>query len=343
VTADVVYGFAHYSRATGGEASLREGAAEAVVETARYWLARLDRRPGDAHPSLLGVMGPDEYKPIVSNNAYTNRLVSFALEVAARVGAAGGASDAECRAFADAAAALPLLRRADGLVLQCEEFERLARPPFDEFWTDRAQPFARFVSPERLYRTRCLKQADVLMLMMLFPEEFTDQEVRQAWDYYLPLTTHDSSLSASVHAIVASRLGLEEAAWTFWKSSAGLDLRVEHGGAAEGVHIAAAGGNWMAAVLGFAGMRTALQADVLTLRPRLPKAWRRLDFPLVWKGVPVHVDITPGATTVTNRGTAPLEACVSGRTQTVAPGAAATFAAAGPPQGGPSAASRPVP
>ena len=325
VTADAVYGMAHYARAAGDAAYLRGPAAEAIVETARYWMARMDRRPGDRHPSLLGVMGPDEYRPMSTNNAYTNRLAAFALHLAAEVGPLGGASPDECRGFAEAAAGLPILRNAEGVVLQCEEFERLAEPRFDEFWADRAQPFARFVSQERLYRTRCLKQADVLLLMMLFPDEFSDEDARRAWDYYLPLTTHDSSLSASVHAIVAARLGLDEAAWAFWKSSAGRDLDTAHGGAAEGIHIAGCGGNWMVAVLGFAGMRTALQADALTLRPRLPKAWRRLAFPLVWKGCPAYVDVTRAGTTIANRGAAPLEVCVGPERRTVASGASETF------------------
>ncbi len=325
VTAAAVYGLAHWARAAGDAAYLEGPAAEAIVETARYWLDRMDTRSGEYHPSLLGVMGPDEYTLYASNNAYTNRMAAFALRLAAETGPAGGATDEQRRAFAEAATGLPLARRADGLVLQCEEFERLAEPDFEHVWTDRSQPVARFVPQERLYRTKCPKQADVLLLMMLFPGEFTDAEVRAAWDYYVPYTTHDSSLSASVHAIVACRLGLEEAAWAFWRASAGRDLDTAHGGAAEGVHIAAAGGNWMTVVLGFAGMRTAMQADVLTFRPRLPKAWTRLAFPVVWKGTPVFVDATPDGTTVTNRGEAPLEVRVGEETRTIGPGDAATF------------------
>ena len=92
VTADVAYGLAHYARGSGDEAYLHGPAARVVVETARYWMQRLDKRPGEDHPSLLGVMGPDEYTPISNNNAYTNRMVAFALRLAAQIGAAGGAS-----------------------------------------------------------------------------------------------------------------------------------------------------------------------------------------------------------------------------------------------------------
>ena len=303
ITADVVYGLLHYATATGNDSYLRGPAARVLVETARYWLERVDRRPGEKHLSLLGVMGPDEYTPLASNNAYTNRIVSFALAAAAQYGAAGGATSEECAAFEEAARSLPILRSPDGeLVLQCEEFETLADPRFDELWQDQTKPFAGQVAQERLYRTKCPKQADVLMLMMLFPEEFSDAEVRRAWDYYLSYTTHDSSLSAGIHAIVALRLGLENEAWRFWQSSSVCDLNVQHGGAAEGVHIAGAAANWLVIIQGFAGMRTALQAEQLTLTPRLPQRWSRLAFPITWKGSPLHVDVNPRTATVTNRG-----------------------------------------
>ncbi len=113
-------------------------------------------------------------------------------------------------------------------MLQCEEFEGLADINFDALWKDRIKPFAAQVSQERLYRSKCLKQADVLLLMMLFPHEFTDAEVALAWDYYLPYTTHDSSLSPGVHALIALRLGLIDEAWSFWKRSYGIDLNEEN-------------------------------------------------------------------------------------------------------------------
>lgn len=339
VTADVAYGLAHYARATNTPLESRppdafsEGSsqrpalghdiAEVLVETARYWLARLDHRAGDDHPSLLGVMGPDEYTPIASNNAYTNRLARFALELAAKIGRSGGASAEECAAFAEAARGLPILRADDGvLVLQCEEFMRLAEPQFETLWRDRARPFASQVPQERLYRSKCLKQADVLMLMMLFPGEFSDAEVRRAWDTYLPLTTHDSSLSAGVHALIACRLGLHDDAWRFWQRTLAIDTDPANGGAAEGVHIAAAAMLWQIAIFGFAGMRTAMQTDVLTLDPRLPRAWRRLAFPIRWRGVAAFVTITSREATVENRGSVPLAVQVGGDRRTVAAGAA---------------------
>jgi len=323
VTADVAYAMAHYAAAT--DPGYVAQAATALVEMARYWQARIDWRSGEDAPCLLGVMGRDEYTPLSSNNAYTNRMVAFAMDLAARAGAQGGATPEECAAFRHIADTLPVLRTPDGLVLQCEEFSQYPEPQFDRLWADRAKPFAAQVSQERIYRSKCLKQADVLMLMLLFPQEFTDDEVRQAWEAYVPYTTHDSSLSAGAHAIIATRLGLMDAAWAFWQQSSRLDLDTAHGGAAEGIHIAACGVNWQIAVQGFAGMRTALQAETLTLHPCLPQQWTRLAFPLVWHGRQVSVELTHENCTVTNASEIPLPVNVSDESRIIAPGGRHTF------------------
>jgi kojibiose phosphorylase len=317
VTADVVYGMVHYARAAAPN-YLKTRAAETIVETARYWLNRIDRQP-DGTPVLLGVMGPNEYTPISSNNAYTNTLVSFALRTAAEVGPQGGASADECRLFHEVADGLPIPRRGD-LVLQCDGFDQLAEPRFEELWKDRTTGFANQVSQERLYRTKCLKQADTLMLMALFPAMFSDAECRAAWDYYLPLTTHDSSLSVGMHALMALRLELDKDAWAFFQQGLYKDVDVAHGGAAEGIHIAGCGCNWMIVVHGFAGLKTALDSETLCLQPRLPRALQRIAFPMIWKGTPIHVDLTHSRCAITNRGRTAISLEINGRTATVAPG-----------------------
>ncbi len=326
VTADVVYGLVYYARANASDDYLRGPAARVLVETARYWLGRVDPGPGEGDVSLLGVMGPDEYTPICDNNCYTNRLVRFALAAAAEYGDHGGADASERAEFRRVSDRLPLPRHEDGLLVwQCDAFAALADPRFEELWKDRTRSFAAQVSQERLYRSKCLKQADVLMMMMLFPGEFTDREVQRAWTYYQPYTTHDSSLSAGIHAIVALRLGLDDEAWRFWESAKSIDLDVKHGGAAEGIHIAGAAANWMVAVLGFGGMKTAMQSETLTLHPRLPKCWSRLAFPIVWHRCPVHVEILPGSVRVLNQGSESLRVQVHDEERSIAPDEQSTW------------------
>ncbi|MFZ2654566.1 MAG: glycosyl hydrolase family 65 protein [Victivallales bacterium] len=311
ITADVAYGFLHYARGTGDETYLKGPAAKVLVETARYWLDRIDYREGDGYPSLLGVMGPNEYTPISHNNAYTNRVVRLSLEMAAQYGQSGGATPEECERFRSVGTSLPVPRAKDGvLVLQCDDFDRLADPQFDRIWRDRSKGYYSSAGQEHVYRSKALKQADVLMLMMLFPQEFSDTEVRRAWDYYLPLTTHDSSLSAGVHAIIAARLGLKKEMCEFWKKTSGLDVDFAHGGAGNGIHIANAAATWMVAVFGFAGLSSAMHADHMELKPQLPDTWSRLAFPLTWKGCQVSIDIRRDKVVVRNTGTKPITVTV---------------------------------
>ncbi len=327
VTADVVYGLEHYSAAVADSGYLSGKAAETIVETARYWMARMDVRRGDDHPSLLGVMGPDEYTPLSSNNAYTNWLVKRNLAVAAAIGESGGATPQEIEAFRQAAATLPIQRSPGNpdLILQCEEWLNFAEPDFEKQWPSRKGGYANAVSQERLYRTKCLKQADVVMLQTLFPNDFRDAECRAAWDEYVPYTTHDSSLSVGIHAIMALRLGFEAEAFAYFQKGLYKDLEVEKGGAEDGIHIAGCGCNWMVTVFGFAGLKSALQSHILSLDPKLPAAWTRLRFPLVWKGTPVSVDITSSVTSVTNRGKEALVVEVRGQKQTLAAGTAGSW------------------
>ncbi|NOG52786.1 MAG: glycoside hydrolase family 65 protein [Planctomycetes bacterium] len=290
VTADVVYGLAHYAAATcttaAEHAPFWSGAAGRVlVETARFWMQRTDASTG-----LCDVMGPDEYTPLCDNNAYTNHMVAFNLRLASQYGRAAGADQSECDAFAQRARELPILTHPDdlGLILQCDGFDKMLDPDFDLLWTDRSRTFASQVANEQVYASRCPKQADVLMLMAAFPRDFTDDQVRTAWEYYEPITTHDSSLSAGIHCIIACRLGLVEDAWKYWLKCSRLDLHE----AAEGIHIANAGAVWQAIVFGFLGHQSALWADTLTLKPRLPKAWQHVAVPLVWRGQRVRIAVS---------------------------------------------------
>jgi kojibiose phosphorylase len=255
-------------------------------------------------------MGPDEYTCFSNNNAYTNGMVKralrFTLDTLASLEArrpaehaalAGrlGITAVELADFAAIADGLPVLVHPDGVVLQCDGFERLEDIDFDAVWTDRGLPFGHFVSQERNYRSKALKQADALMLAYLFPAEFPIEHVAATYRYYEPLTTHDSSLSCVVHSILAARLGRRGEAYALFARSLGIDLEPGGGGAAEGIHIANCGGIWQAVVIGFAGMSWAYESPAPRFEPRLPRHWTSLEFPLRYAGRSYEVRITPDA------------------------------------------------
>lgn len=269
-----------------------KNALPVLKETARYWLARVCRKPGGA-VTLDGVMGPDEYICLCNNNAYTNFMAARSLEITAWALELCGEA-AEPGFIEDLReTAQGLMNSVDwsGVIPQCDHFEDYEEPDFETMWPDRSKPFGGQVSQEYNYRVKALKQADVLMLPYLFPERFSAEQIRQSYDFYYPYTTHDSSLSAIIHSILCVRLERDREAWELFQRALEIDLSEAKMGAAEGVHIANCGGIWQGVILGFAGMKWEYDCDQPTFHPRLPKHWKSLSFSVCMKGEFYRVSI----------------------------------------------------
>jgi kojibiose phosphorylase len=300
ITADVTFGLWNYYTETGDVEFLKK-MAPVFCETARYWLERIEIKP-DGAVSLNGVMGPDEYICFCNNNAYTNYMVSFSLKKTLEVLELIRRFDPEFYMSLDisndlrekiklAADGLLLKFMRNGAILQCDGFEGLEEPDFENVWKDRSQPYGRFVSQERNYRTKSLKQADALMLPYLFPDKFTQGQLRATYQYYLPYTTHDSSLSRIIHSILCCQLEELDEAYHFFKQSLACDLE---GGAAEGIHIANCGGIWQAIVFGFAGMSRSYLTGNLSFSSQLPSHWKSLSFNIIYKNESYFISIRDG-------------------------------------------------
>jgi alpha,alpha-trehalose phosphorylase len=143
--------------------------------------------------------------------------------------------------------------------------------------------------PLTLWRHQVIKQADLVLALITRPDLFTPAQKRAAFDYYDPLTTGDSTLSAPAQAIIAAEVGRHELAWTYFLTALGTDLDDSHGNAGDGVHVAAAAAVWSILVMGFAGFR---DWDGFTLDPRLPAQLSRLAFRLRLGPATVAVELT---------------------------------------------------
>ena len=341
VTADVAYGLWHAHLANPEDVPFLARVTEVLTETARYWSQRVTFNAERDEYEVLMATGPDEYAPLCRNNAYTNYLAATVLSLTGSAWEALAAADEEqvqaLRAelsvsedelarFADVAGRVRLPYNADRrLVLAAEDFFAQEPFDFDKWWPNRGRPLAASVARERLARSRVLQRSDVLLLMALFPHQFDDEQMRAAYETYVPLTAHDASVSKSVCAQVAAWLGREEEAVRLWRESVALDMAPPN--AAEGVHAAAAGHNWQAVVLGFAGVRTRIQSEVLWIEPHLPADWSALRFPLVWRGQALRVGVERRGVTIEHRGGAPVAARILGRDCEVKPGETQTFTA----------------
>ena len=296
ISADVAYGVWSYWQATDDEAFLLEAGAEILVETARFWASRAEREE-DGLFHIRGVIGPDEYHESVDDNAYTNGMARWNLEVAAEVAllmanrwprrwdALGrrlrlGASEAQ-EWTRIAQAMYSGLDQRTGVIEQfrgyfgLEEIDLGALEP-------RSAPVDVLLGRDHVRRSKVIKQADVVMLLHLLWDRFPAEIREVSFRYYEPRTGHGSSLSPAIHAAVAARLGDLPLAERYFRQAAGIDLGNNMGNAAGGVHAAALGGLWQAAVFGFAGLHFGPEGP--KVRPHLPAGWRSLRFTVQWGG-----------------------------------------------------------
>ncbi|MCL2316358.1 MAG: HAD-IA family hydrolase [Actinomycetia bacterium] len=302
VNAAIAFAIGQYVQVSGDEAFLGEAGAEILAETARMW-ASLASGGDDGRAHLNGVTGPDEYSVLVDDNVYTNVMARHHLRLAARAAEDVLARDpaAAARLGLDAPEADTWRRLADRLVVPFDERRGihpqdagfLAKAPWNVPGPTR-HPLLLHYHPLVIYRHRVLKQADVVMAIALRPSDFAPVDARADFDFYEPLTTGDSSLSAIPQAIVAARVGRMDAAERHFRDALAVDLANTHANTVDGLHVASAGGTWSVVVLGFAGLRLPEPGDDwdLAFDPVLPASWDGLAFGLRWRGARLRVDVS---------------------------------------------------
>jgi kojibiose phosphorylase len=313
----VAYAVWKYWQSTQDEAFMAEAGCEILLEVARFWASRVEPDAAGAF-HIRHVVGPDEYHPDVDDSAYTNEMARFCLNLGAQVASwlaqsrpAGWASLAERLGFSDAeVAAWPEVARrlvtgfdpARGIHEQFAGYFQLREVPLAPYAT-RSIPMDLILGHETV-KTQIVKQADVVMLMRLL-WDFYPPEVRAAnFAYYEPRTGHGSSLSPGVHALVAAKLRQKEQALEYFRFAAEIDLGNRMGNSSEGVHAAALGLLWQAAVFGFGGLH--VHEDALMVDPAIPETWGTLTFPFHYRGMRLHVTVTPTELAIDCPGPVPL-------------------------------------
>jgi kojibiose phosphorylase len=325
IAADVAWAAWRYWQSTGDADFLATTGAEILVETARFWASRARRRR-DGRLHIGRIIGPDEYHESVNDNAFTNVLARWNLERAAeaveRLGEhARGPSEVLARLAVRPDEPKRWRRVAAGLVDGFDPGTGLYEQFAGFFGLENLvaaelaeRPFAAdlVLGRDRLRRSQVIKQADVLMLGHMLPEVVPADVLAINHRYYEPRTSHGSSLSPAIHAVIAARTGALDEALAYFRMAAAIDLGDEMGNAAQGVHMAALGGLWQAATTGFGGTR--VEGDALRVDPHLPPSWRRLAFPVLFRGARVAVDVSGETLTITLGASAQI--AVGARTST---------------------------
>jgi len=284
----VAWAAAHYLDWTGDEAFAAGPGTELLVETARYW-ASCARTDADGRAHLYGVIGPDEYHEPVDDNAFTNVLARWNLRrAAAAVARSGGVPTAERDRWCQIADAL-----VDGYDPATGRYEQFAgffdleplviadlaprRPVAADLW----------LGYRRVREAQVVKQADVLMLHHLLPDEVPPGSLAPNLDFYEPRTAHGSSLSPGIHAALLARAGRADEARRWLALTARIDLDDITQTTAGGVHLATMATVWHALAFGALGVRP--HPDRLELDPRVPPEWGVLEVRLHHRGTRVTI------------------------------------------------------
>ncbi|MCX7771542.1 MAG: glycoside hydrolase family 65 protein [Clostridia bacterium] len=305
ITCDVAYAFDHYIRVSGDLSFLYDYAAEVYIETARFWASRFTYDPDKDRYNLLFTKGPDEYCGVTHNNTYTIYLSIYNFQLALLTTehmkkACPACLDELYRKIGfdsdEIEKWLDIIKKTEinyddskKLFIEDDTFMLLEPLKISDYKKDNT-PLYHQICFDRLQRYRVLKQADVILLMTLFPSHFTDEQKNAAWEFYEPLTLHDSTLSFGTHALLGAQINKMDKAWDYLTKSLYLDLdNIMGNTGSEGLHVASLGATWQAVILGFAGV--SFSNGVIDVNPRLPETWDHLKFTLLIQGKKVSFSI----------------------------------------------------
>ncbi|WP_406023213.1 glycoside hydrolase family 65 protein [Nocardioides sp. NBC_00850] len=306
IDADIAFALMKYVYASGDTGYLIREGVDILVETSRMW-ADLGfwRHNGEPSFHIHGVTGPDEYTTVVNNNLFTNVMARYNLEKAvetiemlradypreyAQVMGRLDISPDEVEEWGRCAAAMHIPYE-EGLGIHPQDDNFLDREVWDLPNTpDDVRPLLLHYHPLVIYRFQVLKQTDVVLALFQQGNRFTPEQKRADFEYYDPITTGDSTLSAVVQSIVAAEVGYQDDALRYFYDALYVDLHNMHGNTVDGMHIASTGGVWGGLAFGFGGMRD--YDGKLSFDPRLPVQWGSLIFRVQWHSTRMQVALT---------------------------------------------------
>ncbi|MFY4776384.1 glycoside hydrolase family 65 protein [Metabacillus sp. RGM 3146] len=298
----IAYAIYNYVNYTGDKSYLHEYGVDVLTGISRFWADRVHYNTKKGVYMMHGVTGPNEYDNNVNNNWYTNLMaqwtLNYTIEVLHYLKENGHAerleelniTSEETDKWQDIAANMYLPYDEELQVfVQHDTFLDKELMPADQLKTE-DRPINQNWSWDKILRSCFIKQADVLQGLYFLNNQFTEEEKRRNFEFYEPMTVHESSLSPCVHSILAAELGMEEKAYEMYNRTARLDLDNYNNDTEDGLHITSMTGSWLSIVQGFAGMRTAEES--LSFAPFIPKAWNRYTFKVVYRDHLITVEVT---------------------------------------------------
>lgn len=332
----IAYAIFNYIRYTGDQDYLNDHGLEVLIGITRFWRQRVNWSEAKKQFVMLGVTGPNEYENNVNNNWYTNTLACWCMEYTTEAieyvkGNAPGKYKLLCERISfndveETTAWKHIINnmyypedRERGIYLQQDGFLDKEIIHVNDLNPEQ-RPLNQKWSWDRILRSCFIKQADVLQGFYFFRDKYDLDTLRRHYDFYEPLTVHESSLSPCIHAILASRLGLQQDAYNFYLRTSRLDLDDYNNDTEDGLHITSMAGTWMSVVEGFAGMH--VQDDMLKFDPFLPEHWQSYSFNIGYRSNSINIKVATDGVYLTNRSDNELTVSVFGEAYLVKSNAA---------------------
>jgi maltose phosphorylase len=308
----IAYAIMDYVNYTDDRRHLVEYGWEVLVGIARFWAQRVNWSEDKQKYVMLGVTGPNEYENNVNNNWYTNYIATWCLKYTLEVYA-----EIQKNYPAEAAAKITSTAFTEqeidqfqhiienmyyprdekrGIYLQQDGFLDKVIASVDTIAAER--PINQKWSWDRILRSCYIKQADVLQGIYFFEDDFSLEELERNYNFYEPITVHESSLSPCVHSILAAKLGKEDKSYEFYTRAARLDLDDYNNDTEDGCHITSMAGTWMSIIKGFGGMR--LKDHTLHFNPFLPKQWNEFSFKINFRANQLNITVKKSGVEITN-------------------------------------------
>ena len=325
----IAYAIFDYVRYTGDADYLISHGLEVLISISRFWEQRIHFSQEKQQYVMHGVTGPNEYENNVNNNWYTLYIARWCLyytlktmaettekepgEIQALFQKMGFDFDKEAGKWVDIIEKLYLPEdEKRGIFLQQDGFLDKELIPVSDL-DSKHLPLVHNWSWDRILRSCYIKQADVLQGLYFFEEDFTKEEIERNFDFYEPLTVHESSLSPCVHSILAASINRPEKAYEMFMQTARLDLDDFNSDSKDGCHITSMAGTWLAFVKGFGGMR--IQENKLSFAPFLPKKWKAYAFTIGFRKTRFTVRVSKESVEITKDGGAIDEILLFGEKQ----------------------------
>ena len=317
IIADIAYSLYQYYIMSGDENFMNTMGYEMLIDTAILWtnMAKLNKK---GSYDLLNVIGPNEYKEHVDNNSFTNYMAKWNIDLALsylmsnnkkikKVSDKLKITKSFIQKMQKVSKKLVLNKpNKDGIIGENDTFLSLPKVPNMEKYKKQKHVGSMFkdYNQDQVNKMQVCKQADLLLLMLIQEDLFSKDIKEKNFYYYESITTHDSSLSLSSHAILAADLKLP-LAYELFKKSSKIDLGENMKTSDHGIHAASLGGMIQIAMNGFGGLRVI--GNNLRIEPNLPKQWKQLKYEFIFKGQKLGVNITKTKLMIKNFGNRSIE------------------------------------